>query len=105
MLLKPRKSYPCLCVLNIMSKCFFDNYLFQVHLQTQQKATEGLLSMGVKVFKNEGFFGLYNGVSASILRQVVEIKILCRGIPVIYLFSSMKTIFFEIFHRLSVKGG
>lgn len=43
---------------------------YQVHLQTQQKATEGLVSMGIKVFKNEGFLGLYNGVSASILRQV-----------------------------------
>ena len=42
----------------------------QVHLQTQQKAKEGLVSMGIKVFKNEGFIGLYNGVSASILRQV-----------------------------------
>jgi len=44
--------------------------LLKVHLQTQQKATEGLVSMGIKVFKNEGFMGLYNGVSASILRQM-----------------------------------
>ncbi|XP_065066193.1 mitochondrial dicarboxylate carrier-like [Rhopilema esculentum] len=44
--------------------------LLKVHLQTQQKATEGLVAMGVKVYKNEGFLGLYNGVSASILRQM-----------------------------------
>ena len=49
----------------------FNIFLFvKVHLQTQQKATEGLVAMGVKVYRNEGFLGLYNGVSASILRQV-----------------------------------
>lgn len=44
--------------------------LLKVHLQTQQKATEGLLGMGAKVVRSEGFLGLYNGVSASILRQM-----------------------------------
>ena len=42
----------------------------QVHLQTQQHVSKGLVSMGIGVIKNEGVIGLYNGISASILRQV-----------------------------------
>lgn len=45
--------------------------VFQVHLQTQQKGNIGLIKMGVKVFKNDGIMGLYNGLSASLLRQVI----------------------------------
>jgi len=30
----------------------------------------GLLQMGIKVVKGDGVLGLYNGLSASILRQV-----------------------------------
>ena len=44
--------------------------LFQVHLQTQQSGKVGLLRMGVTVVKTDGILGLYNGLSASILRQV-----------------------------------
>ncbi|XP_074648076.1 mitochondrial dicarboxylate carrier-like isoform X2 [Tubulanus polymorphus] len=44
--------------------------LLKVHLQTQQKADMGLLQMGVKVVRNEGILGLYNGLSASVLRQL-----------------------------------
>jgi len=43
--------------------------LVKVHLQTQQKAELGMLQMAVRVVKNEGILGLYNGLSASILRQ------------------------------------
>ena len=44
--------------------------LLKVHLQTQQKANEGLYSLAVKVIKNDGVLGLYSGISASILRQM-----------------------------------
>ena len=42
----------------------------QVHLQTQQQAEYGMLRMGVRVFQTDGLRGLYNGISASLLRQV-----------------------------------
>jgi len=42
----------------------------QVHLQTQQKGKIGLIKMGIKVVKSDGIFGLYNGLTASLLRQV-----------------------------------
>lgn len=44
--------------------------LLKVHLQTQQKGNIGLVQMGVKVFKSDGLFGLYNGLTASLLRQM-----------------------------------
>lgn len=44
--------------------------LLKVHLQTQQKGKIGLIQMGVKVFKSDGIFGLYNGLTASLLRQM-----------------------------------
>ncbi|ELT98454.1 hypothetical protein CAPTEDRAFT_124865 [Capitella teleta] len=44
--------------------------LLKVHLQTQSQGNIGLLKMGVKVVKNDGLFGLYNGLSASLLRQL-----------------------------------
>jgi hypothetical protein len=44
--------------------------LLQVHLQTQQKGNIGLIRMGVTVFKSDGVMGLYNGLTASLLRQV-----------------------------------
>ncbi|VDN13793.1 unnamed protein product [Dibothriocephalus latus] len=44
--------------------------LIKVHLQTQQKKEFGMITMGIRVFKNDGFFALYNGLSASILRQL-----------------------------------
>ncbi|CAH8491165.1 unnamed protein product [Dicrocoelium dendriticum] len=44
--------------------------LIKVHLQTQQKKEVGMIGMGVRVFKRDGFFALYNGISASILRQL-----------------------------------
>ena len=45
----------------------------QVHLQTQQKAELGLVGMAKRVVTSEGFLGLYNGLSASLLRQVGEL--------------------------------
>jgi len=44
-------------------------FLFQVHMQTQQGKL-GLFSMAKKLFKSDGVFGFYNGLSASVLRQV-----------------------------------
>ncbi|KAI0223693.1 Mitochondrial dicarboxylate carrier [Lamellibrachia satsuma] len=44
--------------------------LLKVHLQTQQSGKVGLLRMGITVVKTDGILGLYNGLSASILRQL-----------------------------------
>ncbi|XP_005092470.1 mitochondrial dicarboxylate carrier isoform X2 [Aplysia californica] len=44
--------------------------LLKVHLQTQQGGKIGLLQMGVRVVKNNGILGLYNGLSASVCRQL-----------------------------------
>lgn len=44
--------------------------LLKVHLQTQQHGKVGLVSMGIKVVRTNGILGLYNGLSASLLRQV-----------------------------------
>ncbi|GFO04225.1 mitochondrial dicarboxylate carrier [Plakobranchus ocellatus] len=44
--------------------------LLKVHLQTHQGPKMGLLQMGVKVIKTDGVLGLYNGLSASVLRQL-----------------------------------
>lgn len=44
--------------------------LIKVHLQTQQVKEVGMIGMGIRVFKRDGFFALYNGISASILRQL-----------------------------------
>nr|KAG5710142.1 hypothetical protein BaRGS_006661 [Batillaria attramentaria] len=41
-----------------------------VHLQTAQKEKVSLIQMGVRVVKNDGVLGLYNGLSASVLRQL-----------------------------------
>lgn len=44
--------------------------LVKVHLQTQQKKEFGMVSMGIRVWKQDGVLALYNGISASILRQL-----------------------------------
>ncbi|KAL8603570.1 hypothetical protein ACOMHN_022522 [Nucella lapillus] len=44
--------------------------LLKVHLQTQQSGNIGLVQMGLRVVKGDGILGLYNGLSASILRQL-----------------------------------
>ncbi|KAF6024535.1 hypothetical protein EB796_017155 [Bugula neritina] len=44
--------------------------LLKVHLQTQQKAQLGLVGMAKQVVRNEGVLGLYNGISASVGRQM-----------------------------------
>lgn len=43
---------------------------WQVHLQTQQQATHNLTSMGIHVVRTQGVLALYNGLSASVMRQV-----------------------------------
>ncbi|KAB7503294.1 Mitochondrial dicarboxylate carrier [Armadillidium nasatum] len=42
----------------------------KVHLQTQQETKLGGVQMAMRVVKTQGFFALYNGLSASLLRQV-----------------------------------
>ncbi|CAL1530855.1 unnamed protein product [Lymnaea stagnalis] len=44
--------------------------LLKVHLQTQQGGKITLLQMAAKVVKNDGILGLYNGLSASVCRQL-----------------------------------
>ena len=43
--------------------------IFQVHLQTQQEKVPGG-QMALKIVRTQGFLALYNGLSASLLRQV-----------------------------------
>ncbi|KAK4311171.1 hypothetical protein Pmani_017313 [Petrolisthes manimaculis] len=44
--------------------------LLKVHLQTQQVATMGGGQMAVQIVRNQGVLALYNGLSASLLRQL-----------------------------------
>lgn len=44
--------------------------LLKVHLQTQQQGKLTLPQMSVKIFKSDGFRGFYNGLSASLCRQL-----------------------------------
>jgi dicarboxylate transporter 10 len=44
--------------------------LLKVHLQTQQVAERGLLTMGAHVVRTQGVRGLYNGLTASLSRQL-----------------------------------
>ncbi|CAF0848095.1 unnamed protein product [Brachionus calyciflorus] len=41
----------------------------KVQLQTQQQVKFGFVGMTVNIIKTNGFFALYNGISAAILRQ------------------------------------
>eukprot|EP00731_Ephydatia_muelleri_P029311 Em0020g955a len=44
--------------------------LLKVHLQTQQQVQKGLVGMTGQVIKNHGILALYNGLSASLCRQL-----------------------------------
>ncbi|XP_075435686.1 mitochondrial dicarboxylate carrier [Ascaphus truei] len=44
--------------------------LIKVHLQTQQEVKMRMTGMAVTVIRNDGFLALYNGLSASLFRQV-----------------------------------
>ncbi|CAJ0565570.1 unnamed protein product, partial [Mesorhabditis spiculigera] len=44
--------------------------LLKVHLQTQQAGKVSLGQMAVKLYKSDGIFAFYNGLSASLLRQL-----------------------------------
>ncbi|XP_072501436.1 mitochondrial dicarboxylate carrier-like isoform X1 [Notamacropus eugenii] len=44
--------------------------LLKVHLQTQQKIEMKMTGMALKVVRTDGFLALYNGISASICRQM-----------------------------------
>ena len=43
---------------------------FQVHLQTQQEVKKRMVGMAIHVVKTDGVLALYNGLSASLCRQV-----------------------------------
>ena len=51
--------------------CLVCPYMLQVHLQTQSDKRIGLYQMGKRVVVNDGVRSLYNGISASLLRQVL----------------------------------
>lgn len=42
----------------------------QVHLQTQQEVKLRMTGMALQVVRTDGFLALYNGLSASLCRQV-----------------------------------
>lgn len=63
--------------------------LVKVHLQTQQKVEMGALSMGLKVVRTDGPLALYNGLSASILRQ------LTYSLTRFAIYDSLKTVISE----------
>lgn len=44
--------------------------LLKVHLQTQQTGKVTLPQTVAKIFRSDGIFGFYNGLSASLLRQL-----------------------------------
>ncbi|KAF1748169.1 hypothetical protein GCK72_024636 [Caenorhabditis remanei] len=44
--------------------------LLKVQLQTQQQGKLTIPQLSLKIYKNDGFFAFYNGVSASVLRQL-----------------------------------
>ncbi|XP_053561930.1 mitochondrial dicarboxylate carrier [Bombina bombina] len=44
--------------------------LLKVHLQTQQEAKVRMTGMAITVIRNDGFLALYNGLSASLFRQI-----------------------------------
>uniref|UniRef100_A0A8R1HXN8 Mitochondrial dicarboxylate carrier n=1 Tax=Caenorhabditis japonica TaxID=281687 RepID=A0A8R1HXN8_CAEJA len=44
--------------------------LLKVQLQTQQQGKMTIGQLSLKIYKNDGIFAFYNGVSASVLRQL-----------------------------------
>ncbi|OAD55624.1 Mitochondrial dicarboxylate carrier [Eufriesea mexicana] len=44
--------------------------LLKVHLQTQQKGKISIAQLTVSIIRNQGILALYNGLSASLLRQL-----------------------------------
>lgn len=46
-----------------------------MHLQTQQHGKLGIAEMTMKIIRSDGIRGLYNGISASLLRQVPVWKV------------------------------
>uniref|UniRef100_A0A3Q3E045 Solute carrier family 25 member 10b n=1 Tax=Labrus bergylta TaxID=56723 RepID=A0A3Q3E045_9LABR len=44
--------------------------LLKVHLQTQQEVKKRMVGMAIHVVKNDGVLALYNGLSASLCRQM-----------------------------------
>lgn len=44
--------------------------LIKVHLQTQNKSSQGIFNLASNVMKTDGIMGFYSGISASVLRQM-----------------------------------
>merc|ERR1711872_287112 len=44
--------------------------LLKVHLQTQQEGKIGIVKQTIGIVRNQGVLALYNGLSASLLRQL-----------------------------------
>ncbi|KAG1650110.1 Mitochondrial dicarboxylate carrier [Nymphon striatum] len=44
--------------------------LIKVHLQTQQEGKPNIMRMSAHIYKTQGIFAFYNGMSASLLRQL-----------------------------------
>jgi len=58
-------------VASAMAACFTHPLdLIKVQLQTQQDSKLKLIPMTTSIVKKHGFFALYNGISASLLRQL-----------------------------------
>ena len=49
---------------------------YQVHLQTQQVVKQGFVQMIISVVRHDGILALYNGLTASVLRQVGRYDVL-----------------------------
>ncbi|KAG2460826.1 DIC protein, partial [Polypterus senegalus] len=55
--------------------------LLKVHLQTQQEVKMRMTGMALQVVRSDGFFALYNGLSASLFRQQFEVPPGAHGSP------------------------
>lgn len=62
---------------------------FQVHLQTQQEGKISIVRSTVGIIRKQGILALYNGLSASLLRQLtystIRFGVYEVGISVIYI--------------------
>lgn len=55
----------------------------QVHLQTQQEVKRRMMGMAIHVVKSDGLLALYNGLSASLCRQV-HVNLFCGFLIVLF---------------------
>ncbi|XP_001629043.2 mitochondrial dicarboxylate carrier [Nematostella vectensis] len=67
---KKQRWYLGGCASAMAACCTHPLDLLKVHLQTQQQVTSGLSTMAVHVVRTQGVTALYNGLTASVLRQL-----------------------------------